>query len=465
MRRHLLPLLCLPLTVGCATTLNLPRASFHGMTIQTVQPDPDDERLELEVGVDFKVDNPLGFRLVVPEHTFGLSIDGAPATSTGVHQTFEVKSKKHEVVTYALRLDPVALGKALGREATFSFRADVDVDVADALARGVGDVLGGAAAAATEGVARTASSGASGDGSFTLSFEHAGKLKVPKVPKVRPPADGDKAGVQLVGESTFLNLDEALGELRGAGGPVVDLLAQVLGQAPQQNVSLPARELLEALGVPANLVEGALGAVNTFLRLNGRSAIRSSGSDVTLPVKMPRLDQVIAAIDPQAATKIDRFTQAWAGFSGGSLGGASGLAIPTSLPSGLRVTAPFTLNNPNEFAVNAPMFRLGLVDGEGRPLLLVGTLPTAEVATTDLSTRRVSHQAVEGSTDTAMSLVSEIHWDELTGGLLKAAAAGVAVEAPAGLRLVGEITVDPGYGPITVPLNVSLAPKQDAAEE
>lgn len=452
-------LVALWMSVGCAHTLNLPRASFHGLTIQTVQPDPDDERLELEVGVDFQVDNPTGVRLVVPEHTFGLAIDGAPATSTGVHKSFAVKAKKKEVVTYALRLDPVALGKALGKDATYAFTADVDVDIADTVLRGVEDILGGVGGTSTTGMlAQAASDTASEASTYTMSFEHSGKLKVPKVPKIKAALQGQTAAVSLVGESEFLSLDDALGDLRTTGGPVVEILEQVLGQRPNQNVQLPLGDILEAMGVPANLTSGAVGALNTFLTLQGQSTLRGTSTSIELPVQLPKLNQLIATVDPNASTKINAFTSAWDGFSTGSIAGAQGLSIPTSLPSGLRVTAPFTLANPNEFTIQAPSFRLGLVDADGAPLLLIGTLPTSEVATTDLSVRRLSHQALDGQTDTSMSLVSEVHWDQLTGGLLNLASQGGTFALPNGLRLVGELTVDPGYGPITVPLNLSLMP-------
>jgi len=468
MRRPALFLLPLLATMGCASKLNLPRASFHGMTIQTVQ--PDDDRLELEVGVDFKVDNPLGFRLTVPEHTFGLAIDGAPATSTGVHRAFEVKAKKQEVVTYALRLDPVALGKALGRDATFQFQADVDLDVADALQRTMGDILRGAGeagaqlAGASEDAVAAAGETAESASTVTLSFEHTGRLKIPKVPRVRRAQDAAGPAVSLVGESAVLNLDDALADLKASGGPVVQLLAQILGQRPQQDLTLPVGDLLEAAGVPSNLVSGALQALNTFLVLQGESRVRSRGTQVTVPVQMPRLDQLVATLDPAAAEKIDAFTASWEGFSNGTLAGAEGLQIPTALPSGLRVMAPFAIHNPNEFAVHTPTFRLGLVDGDGQPLLLIGALPTAEADTTDLSVRRVSPMQAEGQTDTPMSLVSEVHWDQLTGGLLQAAVEGGPVKLPAGVRLVGEVTIDPGYGPITVPLNIALQPTPDAEE-
>jgi len=465
--RRLLPLFVLALlSTGCATGLNLPRATFHGMSIRTIQPDPDDERLELELGVDFQIDNPLGVSLAVPEHAFGLSIDGAPATSTGVHKKIDVKPKNKEVVTYGFRLDPVTLGNAIGKDATFEFTADADIDVPGYVLQGLEDVLGGAGGELGEAVdgvvggalgeALSGIGASDQEGKVKLKFEHAGRIKVPKVPKIKAPSADDKPTVALVGESEFMNLDNVLADLREKGGPVVAILEGVMNQRPDENIRLPAGDILEALGVPSNLTGGAVQALNAFLALQGESSIGNSSSQIEIPVQLPPLDQLIASIDPQAAAKFTAFTDVWGGFANGSLPGLAGLSIPTSLPSGMRIAAPFTLNNPNEFAISAPTFRLGLVDANNQPLLMVGTLPAAEAATTDLSTRRISHQSVAGNTDAAMTLISEINWDQLTGGLLQLATDGPDGTVVPGLRLVGEVTVDPGYGPITVPLNILL---------
>jgi hypothetical protein len=451
-------------STGCASLgLELPRAEFNGLTIQTIQPDPDKPDLRLQLGVDFQVKNPLGIKLNIPEHIFALTIDGAPAATTGTKKSFKVDQKGEKIVRYAFELDPKALGSAIGREAEFAFTADADIDLPGYLLEGIGDVLGKeigmAAGSLAEGLGASAggSGGSGGTQSYKMTFGHKGKLKVPKIPKIQPPSDDSRPTVALVGKSEFMNLDNVLGDLKAKGGPAVAVLEAILSQKPNEPIKLPMGTILEAVGVPKNLTNGAVSALNTFLSLQGGGSVSSKSSQVTLPVQLPSIGQLIASVDPSAANKFNQFTSAWADFDNGTMGGLGGLKIPTALPAGMQVSAPFLINNPNEFAVNAPTFRMALVAPDGTPVLMVGTVPSAAAQSADLSKRRVSNQAIGGKTALAMTLMTEINWEQLTGGLLQLATGGSGGSlGTGGLSLQGEFTIDPGYGPITVPLNVAL---------
>jgi uncharacterized membrane protein YgcG len=464
-----LALLLVPLLLtGCATTGMLPSASFYGMRVETIQEEPGSSDLKLKLGLEFKVDNPTGIKLTVPEHSFGLDIDGVQAASTGVRQGFSVGSKKSKVVTYdfTLGLGPNGLGAAVGKEAEFSFTAEADVDVPNAIIDILednipsSDALGIGSDGLSESLQSLQVNEGSGRTNAKLRFGHAGRLKLPKVPKIKAPSSGAQPQVQLVGESATMNLGSLLGELEESGAPLVALLEMLQGAAVDQQLRIPVGELLEAIGVPRELTGAALTALNTFMSMQGESTLPSKGSEVVLPVDLPPMSDLLRAVDPQAAAKIDDFEDAWADFTGGSLGLDGGLAIPTALPSGMRVAAPFQIENQNDFAIQTPSFRLAIVDAAGNPIATVGALPSGQAgqASSGLTTPRSRTVEVAGHAEQPMQLITEVHWDALTGGLLEAAVSGAQPPPMEGMRLVGEVTIDPGYGPITVPLAVPLGP-------
>ena len=470
----LLALIVPPLT-GCATMANLPTAQFHGMRIQMVQPDPGSDDLSLQVGFEFKVDNPLGIKLTVPEHSFGLEIDGAPAASTGVRREFDVGAKTFRIVTYdfTLALGPEGLGAAMGKEAEFAFTAEADIDVPAKVIQilqdnlpdvsGTAGDLGIGAEGLSAGLSGLSTSG-SDSTKAKLRFGKTGQVRLPKVPRVEPPPAGVRPQVQLVGSSETMSLGNLLGDLEEAGQPIVQLLEILQGAAVEQEIRLPVGDLLEEIGVPRELTGAALTTLNTFMMAQGEGSLPSRNSTIAIPVDLPPLSELLQTVDPQASAKIAAFEDSWEDFTSGTLGLDSGLAIPTALPSGMRVAAPFQINNVNEFPIQTPSFRLAIVDAAGNPVAVVGALPAAQAggASNDLTVPAYRTVEVAGQADQAMELVTEIHWDALTGGLLQAAMSGGGSPPPQldGMRLVGEVTVDPGYGPITVPLSVPLQPAE-----
>ena len=463
-RYRLLALLLPLLLTGCATLGVVPSAQFAGMTVETVQQTPGDPNLKLNLGLDFRVKNPMDIKLVVPKHAFGLNVDGAPVAESGVKSEFTVGSKAVQTVRYDFTLDlsEQGLGRAFGKDATFGFTADVEIDVPQKILEILEDQLpelGGLSESAGKSLSNsvTALSSAAGEGGLAkakLSFEHQGRLKLAKIPKIKARAGNPQPEFGLVGQSETMNLTNLLGELGADIGPLAEFFEQFENARVNQQVDLPVGEILELIGVPSNLTSSVLTAVNGVLSLNGKPGIGSRNNTVTVPVQLPALPELLGALDPQAAAKISAFTDGWANFESNQ-GQLAGLAIPTALPEGLRFAVPFALDNPNEFSIVAPSFRIGLVDASGAPVLLVQVQkPTQGSGTlTDLQDRRVS---VSGQSEAPLELVSEIHWDRLGTSLLELAANPGARLDMSGLQIVGDVTIDPGYGPITLPIRVPL---------
>ena len=460
----LLLLISLSLTTGCMTG-KLPSAAFSGMTIQTVQQKPGSDDMELAVGFDFKVKNPLGIKLVVPDHTFGLDIDGAPVAETGTKGGFDVAPGTAKKVRYDFKLDlsEKGLGRAFGKDATFAFTADANIDVPQKIFEILEDIPGSQVVSEaakesgqdllTSGLQALESADSGGIAKAKLTFAHEGSLKLAKFPKLKQRGDG-KPEVALVGRSETMSLDNVIGELTKDVEPLAIFLEQFENAAMNQQVDIPVGDLLERIGVPANLTSAALTAINGVLQLNGKQPIGSKNNSVQVPVQLPKLSSLLGTLDPKAGKKIDDFTSGWTDFKSNPTIGS--LVIPTALPQGIRVATPFAIENPNEFLIHAPTFKLGLVAGDGTPVALVAVgAPQANSAALG-STQNTLVQVAAGS-DAALQLVSEFNWDKLGADLLGAAASGTPPDL-SGLRLMGEVSIDPGYGPITVPLNIPLAP-------
>ena len=457
-------LLAVALSSGCMTG-KLPSAAFSGMTVQTVQSKPGAQDMKLKVGFDFKVKNPLGIKLVVPDHTFGLEIDGKPVAETGTRRGFDVAKGSAKKVRYDFTLDlsEKGLGRAFGKDATFAFTADANIDVPQKIFEILEDIPGSsvvpdAAKGAgqdlvTTGLEALKSADSNGIAKAKLTFAHEGSLKLAKFPKLKAAGDG-KPNVALVGTSETMNLDNVIGELTKDVEPLALFLEQFENAAMNQQVDIPVGELLERIGVPANLTSAALTAINGVLQLNGKQAIGSKNNTVSVPVQLPKLSALLGTLDPKAGQKIDAFTGGWTDFKSNPALGS--LVIPTALPQGIRVATPFAIENPNEFLIHAPTFKLGLVAADGTPVALVAVgAPTDNSAA--LGSTRSTLVKVNAQGDAALELISEFNWDKLGADLLGAAASGSAPDL-SGLRLMGEVSIDPGYGPITVPLNIPLAP-------
>lgn len=454
LRLLLILLLCLSSLAGCATTQALPTASFYGLTVQTVQPDPNKPDIELKLGLDFQVKNPLGIKLIVPRHQFALSVGGERLGGSGTRQEFEVPKKGKKVVRYdfAFDLNQKTLGEALGAESTFAFTADADIDLPSHVLRTfdldkspVGGELGEIAKTLGGAIEEAARKGAKKGKGFDLKFQHEGRIKLPKLPKILPPDEGAKPKVDLVAGSGG---GAGLGDVAEWMEPVVGLLDAATSGSKQHELRLPVADVLAFLGVPRNKAQTAVVALNTALSLTGGS--RVGAADSTVPIRI-NLDvgKVLEGVQPQAKRNMERFLDGWRRNRTAFASLEGGFA----LPEGVAFSVPFRMNNPNQFPVLAPSFRFGLVDGQGRAIALIQMLPEAAKAGKEPESGAVL--SIGAGKTASMELVSQVNWAAL--GL------GIAAGGAPDLRLAGELSVDLGLGPLTVPFSFVLPPPPSAA--
>jgi hypothetical protein len=476
-----LPLLSLLLgaapLAGCATSGILPSAQFQGLRIETIQADPGKEDLDIALTLDFEVQNPLGVAIELPKHRFALEVDGKEGIGAGTQDGFMVPARTSRLVRYPFRLDlgSRGLGAALGKEAEFAFVATADLElprrareaVEKALGEGAGKAAGEAAGALGDAAGELAENAlrvaaeAGGKRKLELTLAHRGKVRLPKMPEIVAKSGARPELEPVRGSGSGLRLPRELDEFREKAQPVA-VLEAALGRNLDRNVQIPVGEMLQAMGVPSSLTSGAVDAINVFLRARGKPVIGAGGS-VPLPVELPPAATLLKSVSPGADDRIEGFLAAWRAFSEAIESGE--LALPGEIPAGMRVSTPFQIRNPNQFAVTAPAFRFALLGPDGKPLLLLGALPAGvPVESGGRGDARDRTVEVAAGARTDMQLVGEIRWDLLGAGIGGAAAGGAGGGGGAPpLTLAGEWTLDLGYGPVTVPLELRLSAPEGQA--
>lgn len=125
----------------------------------------------------------------------------------------------------------------------------------------------------------------------------------------------------------------------------------------------------------------------------------------------------------------------------------SELADLFSVPDGLRVVLPFTLVNPNEFPLPAPVFQVNTrADGRNTPLTHVALSITPKAPCPD-----DVRQCLPAKGEAAAELALELRWSEL-GGIVELLKRKGTVPKP---RIEGRLAVDLGFGQVALPLDVA----------
>jgi hypothetical protein len=219
-------------------------------------------------------------------------------------------------------------------------------------------------------------------GSHELQFSHRGAVRLPLLPVVSPASA--LPSMALIG--TFQTID--LGAVRDTMAPFVDLLFN-------------------------GTVPGVLGEQSV-------------------------MDAIIATLElvnDDAGELWDEFTEAWDDFRDAPIE----VLVPSALPDGVRVEVPFTVYNPNYFAIDAPQLWMGAsLAGSPVRLSYVGAGSDGDTRIPERSSR-------------TMRFVTELRWGEIQGGL-----AALVSGARVNVNLAGEATVDVGYGPTRVPVALSV---------
>jgi LEA14-like dessication related protein len=177
---------------GCAgqqTNVKVPTVSFQGMNFENVETDVAAQHMTMDVLLRFKINNPLGVPLVIPEHQVKLQLDGhdvAVLIQTNVQLVVPAQGYGDEVCRFHFDLARNDFQQYLGRDVPYTLVARVrPVSFAN----------------------------------LTLEFEHSDSIRLPLLPKISPIADAP-ATLAFLGNNATDTID--LTAIRDGMGPFVD---------------------------------------------------------------------------------------------------------------------------------------------------------------------------------------------------------------------------------------------------
>jgi hypothetical protein len=398
---------------------------FQGARVQAVQPDLARRELRLDFALDFRVSNPLKFPIVIPAHDYTLDL-GDGAHVAGSRQA-EVRLAPDETRTlsypFTLELSAAGLRDLAGRDSAYRFTTSTDAVKAVGLQLGV----------SLPGLPPPFQ-----DGKLTLT--HEATLRLPLLPEVRWPEAGRAPSIELLGANVqTVDGAAALGELQRAMGPLVTALGTALTTRPSWSPSLTLGQLLDHLkvgsGGPINQRRAAISAINAARQASGLEPI-NEGSQIGPSLQLP---SPLDLMGDTAKTQWNGLLASWRSFPPEALRRV--LVVPTSLPTGVRLRMPFRLHNPNHFPIATPRFRFELAPASGG----------AGFARAQVVPRGGGNAAtLPARAGLDMELVTEFTWSQL-GGLVELARQNPTVPP---VRLSGDVSVDVGYGQLTLPIQL-----------
>ena len=177
---------------GCAgpqTSVKVPTVSFQGMNFENVDTDVAAQHLAMDVLLRFKITNPLGVPLVLPEHEVKLQLDGhdvAALMQTNTQLVVPGQGNASQVYRFHFDLGRNDFQQYLGRDVPYTLVARVrPVSFAN----------------------------------LTLEFDHSDSLRLPLLPTIAPILDAP-ATLAFLGSTATETID--LTPIRNGMGAFVD---------------------------------------------------------------------------------------------------------------------------------------------------------------------------------------------------------------------------------------------------
>ncbi|MDX1909359.1 MAG: hypothetical protein SF053_20135 [Bacteroidia bacterium] len=370
----------------------VPTVDYRGARIRSLEPQVNLQtgqvRAELTLVLSFRYSNPYRRPLLIPAHTFSLHMknrfipNGRELSHLqGNQAAFRVPADGDTVVQYSLRLDLDPLGQMkdfLGRDNYYEFRSDITLDLQDYL---------------PGGALRQAVSAALGDTERDIRLAYGDSIRLPLMPVILPSAT--KARIQLVGEMEKLDF------------------------SPLRNGMKPFY----------NLITGTKVLVYAPTMTNPFRTVEVNFADHMMTLLSP--------VAPDAPDAWDNFKDHWADFQAQPV-----VEYPGEDITGLRVTIPFVIRNPNDFPIESP---------EMHALFQLNTAYQPVSMEIDPAGSRI----IGAGQDRTMTLSWQLNWNDTftLPGLLSGQV------LPQNPTLKGSVNVDIGYGMVRVPFSLT-APVQ-----
>ncbi len=380
-------------TQGCNRYLSdyIPTVDYRGTKIKSIEPEVsvvNGVSAKLNLLLAFRYTNPYKQPLTIPAHSFTLSMKNRALPAgrvlshlSGSKSTFQVRAQGDTTISYVLSLDLDPLGQMkdfLGKDNYYEFSSDLTVDLKDYLPGG----------AIRQGV-----SSLLGNTSRDIHLAFGDSIRLPLMPIVKPAAS--PARVQFVGSMESIDFSP----LKDGMNPFVSLISDTKVQVYAPTWENPFRT------VEVNFADHMM--------------------------------NLLSPVVSQAPATWTNFKSNWTTFKAQPV-----IRYPGSRVTGLRVTIPFMIKNPNDFAIESPeMSTIAQLNSVYQPVAM--------------EVDAVGSPRIGPGEEQRMNLTWQINWNDTF--TLPGFISGQAL--PNNPTLKGNVNVDIGYGMISLPFSIT-APLQ-----
>ena len=421
---------------------SVPTIGFRGIDLSNQQDFSSLEDITLSVGLKFLYQNPFNSALTIPAHQVEVRLNGDPIPGQlASHPGFTVPANGQILEIYPLELDLSPEGilaslDVLGKDNYLEVESSMDLDLSDLSEtfRNNGLILPENELTDKLGLEEKLRQKL---GTYTLSMAFGDTIRLPLLPTAG--LSSRAASVSFLGHLDTLNL----GAYQEAIVPFVD---QLLTAELERDLMYPFIAAISELDCPAfpqpvpcidmfsDAVTGFIQtafAADPVTRANLTSQWASMMAEIQSPPEAgdPILDQVLSPLLPGVESNLDLLRQEWAAFKSED----AIISYPGSQVTGIRVSIPFLIHNPNEFAIDAPSLfsSAQLVNGN------MAYSPAQFSASPQGGSR------IPGGTSKDMRITMELSWGQMSAGF-QALFSGKTIRP----NLTGSTQFDFGYGPV-----------------
>lgn len=421
----------------------LPTIHFQRANIKGIQTQTDGLVVELDLWYEFS--NPFKKALPVPAHSFSFKINQKLIQKSD-QKKFSVPAKKKVTKPYRLTLELTKRNinkfkSFLGKDNQYEFATNITLDLHDFLEELSDYNIMIPKNAFTNAVQPKAEDWLKEKlGKKTFTIKHEDEIRIPLLPIVKPSAN--PMTVRFAGQMETLDLQilkdamVPLGDLIVSGNLNQTISDPFIQKLENTSVTIPTPTLLEwDKTTTINLADHVMDLLQPFDENiedkwdNLKDKISPpTGNSTAL---MDHLVNVyLTQIDQNADDYWTNFKTQWAAFKNTP----AEIKYPGANVTGLIIEVPFIIENKNEFSIKVPHATTTAQLGNYTPLAFQISDPSGSIPK-------------KQSKEVKMTLM--LDWQAATGGF--AALLNGQSLSP---NLIGEVSLDLGYGPMKVQMNL-----------
>lgn len=427
----------------------LPSAKFEKFEPRFNQTSFEQFELGLAITVSFR--NPYDKELQIPKHRMGILLnEQKKPDGLFVEKAVVIPAKSTREVEYVFSLTRQTIQSVLGRENTFKFVTDLDIDLSSFthflpnFKLGVTDRFNIDSSSYNPIVREL---GQRKLKKYKYHFEKSVKVKIPTLPKIENSPEPIK--IEWIGEtSAWINPNEYKEKMQS----FVDLLID----GKLNNLTSPFVKTLEdaSVTIPAprwdcwtctqniNFAEHMINMGKTFdpnmeQKYDELKKLVYVSGDVEVADYF--VDHFLTKVNRDARVLWDQFEAAWGHFKN--------LEFPANMPTpktrGFRISFPIVFRNPNQFPVELPLFRNSAFISGGEPFSIqLRPKNVSEVSMDHISRQQTT---VPANSATTLYITFSMNWLDSQMGIY-----GFLSGKPLQPDMRGVMSYDFGYGPMYV---------------